>query len=104
MKKLIAVTFAVILVLSSQVPADPDDTYSMEDFCPCEDEWENHGEYVNCVNDVAAALYESGLNAVGARSSSNCAASAKIRQTRPHRTLTSRHRTPVSFLRASGDC
>ena len=29
--------------------------------CPCDADWENHGEYVNCVRQVAQSFFEDGL-------------------------------------------
>jgi len=34
---------------------------SIEQLCPCEGSWKNHGKYVSCVDHEAERFFESGL-------------------------------------------
>jgi hypothetical protein len=34
---------------------------SVDQLCPCENEWKNHGQYVSCVSNATNELVEAGI-------------------------------------------
>ena len=54
---------AVVIIDGEEfvVPPNGKIWYHIEDLCPCDIDWKNHGEYVSCVTHAAEDLVDEGL-------------------------------------------